>query len=604
MPPKKAPPDKRKRDQGQETFSETVVKCCLKKHLREQGLLPVIRDWVTHVSKLCHRGSLIVNHFLLYCLENHLDIPKFSLTFFRQCFLLGGSDFRKETPHLLEFYDQHRHRYPEFGERIAGDQFAIKYAAGKYETNFATYLAVTFKSRQKAFVSKWGEEHGLDKDSCFALLCTINNWTAKVLDNPSDEVREFIAQQKELLGLGKARMSPEWLKRAPNLLRCQFQMLQFFEARNMRTFSLAPIMGIRNHFITIDSGALFSMMKGLVQCDRDAFYKDRDVHFRRVFKIKAKKGKFTCLVETDGISVCFHFRAPKSDGVPAAAPPADARVIAIDPGRVNMIFGVEEMSDGKFKTHRLTRKQYRHKSHIQRNDEKIERWNTAVQAELAQLSLVTPKTASLAKFNEFLRVHLQVHEALWDQFGKHKYGLLRMDNYIHKTKAVDKFLNSLVDPADRRPVVIAYGAAKISPTGRGEVSVPTTSLAHKCMKKFCTVLVDEFRTSKCCRRCKEELCVLKREADGAAREIRGLRCCRSSNCRKTHYLVSRDLNAALNILDCYVAGENRPGHLRRKCGEEASARKRARGAKIRRLGDCDPLQVAAIRDSTGQDRSA
>ena len=97
--------------------------------------------------------------------------------------------------------------------------------------------------------------------------------------------------------------------------------------------------------------------------------------------------------------------------------------------------------------------------------------------------------------------------------------------------------------------VIAYGAAKFNPTGKHELSSPTSALSKRCSEHYSIVFVDEFRTTKCCNKCGNELKEMKREG----REIRGLRCCRSSNCLKSH-LVSRDLNAALNILTCYLSG--------------------------------------------------
>ena len=62
------------------------------------------------------------------------------------------------------------------------------------------------------------------------------------------------------------------------------------------------------------------------------------------------------MIQTDGVSVCFHFKTPKVETI--NQPKNYERTIAIDPGRSNLMFGVEELKVGNiktYKTYKLTR---------------------------------------------------------------------------------------------------------------------------------------------------------------------------------------------------------------------------------------------------------
>ena len=120
---------------------------------------------------------------------------------------------------------------------------------------------------------------------------------------------------------------------------------------------------------------------------------------------------------------------------------------------------------------------------------------------------------------------------------------------------------------DIKPV-IAYGAAKFNPNAKNELSAPTTALSKKCAQFYSTIMVDEFRTTRICCGCDYQLHPVGYKeigSDGSLtyREIRGLRWCSSTNCRK---FKNRDMNAALNILRCFKEGEKRPKSLDRNSG--------------------------------------
>ena len=105
----------------------------------------------------------------------------------------------------------------------------------------------------------------------------------------------------------------------------------------------------------------------------------------------------------------------------------------------------------------------------------------------------------------------------------------------------------------RKKIVIAYSYAKFAPGGKeGELCVPTTGAFKAFTDRFKgrVAAIDEFRTSKECIQ-KKKGCT-----------VRGLLWC-SSTMENSKLFVNRDLNAAINIHNCFTMYPTRPGILAR-----------------------------------------
>jgi hypothetical protein len=131
------------------------------------------------------------------------------------------------------------------------------------------------------------------------------------------------------------------------------------------------------------------------------------------------------------------------------------------------------------------------------------------------------------------------------QLKKEKKILLKL-----KEKCLDRFFNQFQEKGEERPI-IAYGAANINPTGKGELSVPIRYVYDKCSQKYKTIKVDERNTTLMHYKCQKPTIGVENDKGN----IRGLRWC--SICRE---LVSRDQNACKNIALIYESTE-RPNYL-------------------------------------------
>ena len=101
-----------------------------------------------------------------------------------------------------------------------------------------------------------------------------------------------------------------------------------------------------------------------------------------------------------------------------------------------------------------------------------------------------------------------------------------------------------------KTTVVGFGSAKFAPGGKGEVSVPTNRSYKECCYRFATAPVDEFRTSKIYYKDKSTVLQSVKRRD-TNKGVRGLLWC-CSTIKKENKFISRDLNAAINILHCLV----------------------------------------------------
>ena len=370
----------------------------------------------------------------------------------------------------------------------------------------------------------------------------------------------------------------------------------------MRNFSIAPISKIKSHFVTIDTRVLYFLSKDFHNVtNADDFRAKEFRYWHSLFHIKryGKRDRFTRLVETDGVSLCIHYKRPIVE-TPLKRNPVEiptttrkllvidrdqipTRRIAIDPGRMTLLECVEQSPNGSLRRYHLSKKQYYEESHMNKSKKKHKRWKQAIQHAVRALSDTPSRTPVLEEFLLYVQTVNQHRVVLWTHLTQKKRARNRMDVYIHKNKCVDKFFQSFHQENEDKPV-IAYGAAKFNPTGHGEIPGPTTFLAKRCAQFYETEMIDEYNTSKMCCNCGCELTKFygkpkkkqKRKKKEEARksdsgrlrlrfykhlhsqkflchsrggkglfEIRGLRWCSSTTCRK---LKSRDVNAALNIL--------------------------------------------------------
>lgn len=434
--------------------------------------------------------------------------------------------------------------------------------------------------------------------------------SGKDLDNKKEDcetypkiILNFIEDQKKFLENGDQIINDKWLKdNLQTVLRYYFHILQKIEKfkpnllkkqKEQKRFSFAPIHKIKRHFIKIDTMGLLSLMDGASLIKKELrptkknskqtfFYESRDDHWGSTFKtdkIKTNKHKFSRLIETDGVSACIHFRhlkPPKSEkdevvskkkaktkkleNLTRVINAGAERVIAIDPGRVNILYAVEKLLNGSILKYRLTRGLYYSSSGINDRIKKTKGWQKSIEAEENLFSLVSPRCSSSVQLNEFLENYIGVYDKLWQEKLMKKRARTSFRVYCLRQKTLDSFYQSMCKEGEIRPVV-AYGAARFNPTGPGEIAVPTTAVAKRCCRHYRTTMIDEYCTTQVCRNCDSRLHPVNERIEGVVKSARGLKWCSSTICNSR--FLDRDKNAALNILHCYRNPESRTQNMNR-----------------------------------------
>ena len=594
--PKRKRPDRAEASKLRKSLSETVVKVSLPGLLASQDGAGAFRaeleTFVENISRSVNKASILLNRFLISRLSQGESLPDLTnQTFYNNCMNIGSGRCANPADGLQEAWDGCFSNFPKI-EKLNGNTQALWYAATTFKTNFLNSLWCAFEVRQKYLLKAWIQDNGLDKSTFHPLKYAINGWTCST-PFPAGAA-EFVKRQREILGLvGEDRLSETWLKRHPQqVILFYWETLKYLETmaekykeepkKLPRLFSLSPLCTIKRHFVTIDTKVLYNLSRncGLVsketkESDFRALAAD---HFGSIFKVDklaSKKHTFNNMIESDGVSACVHFTCPKrSPGSPTEEKSRDfsgKRIIAIDPGRVNIVYAEEKLNDGSFKSYKLTRGQYYEACGMKRRNRKTAKWEETIREEELVYSRHSPKTTDPEQFDAFLKDYISVYDKLWDLKLKKKWAQESFRVYRKKRKVLDGFFQSMHKKGERKPV-IAYGKGGFASHGRGEVSVPTEYVKDKCGKYFETVEVDEYRTSCVCPCCDNLLCKVTKKiqsADGAfqVREVRGLRRCSSTVCSQVSF-KNRDSVGARNILRC-LAERERPKSLTRIKGTRA-----------------------------------
>lgn len=488
-----------------------------------------------------------------------------NVTFVRQL-LLGTDDATSTVKEVQELYQRHPNLLKVIKElpRHQGDRNIYSAGAIKYLTNIHNHFWMNVKKRTWRFIDEFFlEEHK------HAVMRLLMNWNLakedkKTLKGISERQQFLINIQKDILG--NETITESWCKDKTNFERLVRHSMFVSSLLEDKQFSIVPMSKFKRHYISIDTSTLYGILKELEIYNGNftTFTSLKDEHWMSVLNIKQLQGKyckFTYTIETDGIAVSVHFERPKKvveQTKKHSFNDPNTDYWACDPGRTNILYMAKKNQDGSIDKLRLSRKQYYKESGIGKAIQKTNRWLQAPSIINADLSSYSSKGHSLVQFNRFVYNYLRNWNNLWKEMSNKKWTIQRMKLYGGKKRVFSNFLNKLQNP--NRNVVIGYGSAKFNPTSKGELSAPVSRAYKECTFRFKTVLVDEFRTSKIYSG--DGITILKKVKTQKNKTVRGL-LWYSSTIKGENKFVNRDLNAALNILNCLV-NPSRPTMLCRR----------------------------------------
>ena len=595
----KKPSARTLRRKDNEDSNEFVIKCGLDNSIKidsnfKGDLLKELRNRMIETSRASHRVGLLVNIFIRECIQNtsnplDIKIPTELLENETFVYQLITGKFQKEIPEVVKLLDKYKVSNHTI-KRYNGDRNSLITVAAQYITNFKTFLQVNFEGNQVKFLRLWCIKNDIDTKFIWQIRCKINGWTPKTdlsLDSIDEDqktiVDNLITYHRKLLDLVDTnKVGKLWIKSNYNRVIIYYSVLsQYLVENNKKGILIAPLPKIKSSFLYIDSNVFYGILRNIKYVNEPKKY-NQDMYYE-VFNInklltasqKRNEFKFTGTIQTDCVSINFHFRRPNivtsTSKLKLDRNDPNIRVIAQDPGRTTLFYGVEEIEPGEFKKFKLTRNEFHTISGAKKAVKNVNRWNTEekIAAVLNQLSQTNSRHINLDEFLKYVQIVKDNEEILWNEYTKQRYARQRFALYSGKKKAYDKFFHSIASYGDpKKKVVIAYGDAGFASTAKYEIAAPTTTLEKQCSKWFNVVKVDEFRTTQLhyetgdmLAKVVEVTTVNTKQVN--RRTIRGLlwykdlttKCCK---------FIDRDFNAAKNILKCFRIFPKRPTGMSRR----------------------------------------
>ena len=352
----------------------------------------------------------------------------------------------------------------------------------------------------------------------------------------------FVKEVRSMLGIADGkRLTDKWCQQKSNLVTLiGFNMWYNERARawGNKRIKLCPVFKVKRHHVGIDRYALANILKGLgLQPGRgedDLEWLTSLFNLPGRTKLQKEWKGYLC---TDGVAVTFVFgkeEEQKDEESPEQEPCEDENedandtrrgklmdihtlneelmkskriVIGGDPGRVSPIHLATTLPNGKLYQKALSRAVYYHKSGIQHNMRQVEKWNQDSVAMWGTLCKDNGclRGATVQEVKDYLHAYKAIEGRWWESMWARKRASARFRVYGGKKRTLDTFYESYVAPIRQEfpehELVVAYGAAKFSPSGFGKLSTPTTECFKACRRHVPTHLQDECRTSKQCCRC-------------------------------------------------------------------------------------------------------
>ena len=344
-------------------------------------------------------------------------------------------------------------------------------------------------------------------------------------------------------------------------------------------------------------------------------YKIRPVSTRQAARSKAITSSATNLSRIRNAYGDFDIDFGSTHSLGAFFTHLRVRCIGFDPGLISILSGREPLADGSVRKWDLTFKEWENKTCALQRRRKAEHWmQESGLKENALYKAACALTSKTPIYNEFIAwavADIKVTPVILIEKLKPRWANARFRSWQLRLKVLDDFwarvrAGDIKDKTAGIVPIIAYGDASFSSSMRGRRSGPTSAAYKSCLRVLGAenvFLTDEHLTTKTCACCGAPLQEIshnglsacehdraeKRKASDAERVrltgglpiprrtlkhwrvVHGLRRCINAGdidnnpCARAGQLVSRDGNAALNILRRFmsdVCGLDTPAHLR------------------------------------------
>jgi len=222
-------------------------------------------------------------------------------------------------------------------------------------------------------------------------------------------------------------------------------------------------------------------------------------------------------------------------------------IIGCDPGKRSLVY----MVDNKGKKLQYTSPQRMFESKSKRNKKilLIEKNKNGIFELESEISKQNSKSIDYDKFKQYLikKNNLNNNNTIKNFYNDIKWRKMKFRTYSNKNKSIDTFINK-IGKTFGNDIIIGYGNWSRSTQMKYYEPTINMGLRRLIHKKYDTITINEYNTSKICCDCHDKLENYKtKKGIKIHRLLYCLKCVSSEN--KKNAFKTRDINSAINIRD-------------------------------------------------------
>ena len=560
--------DIKKRKAANKLKEYACVKASWNSFVKNNYLKNGIENIVLNINKIKFLSYHLLNYHFTRCIENHVELPEITQTlFYRACCAVSVMRDRKskidETDELVISFSHFKLGDLPFRDKMGA---LIANLNRQQMTMTETHLKLNFYKRFSKYLElRTGETR----------KNIIYSWMKNIYDDEYIGKNPFIQYMRQ------------WLKYTPtesnikanmnHFIKIYYTIQKEFEkhpnTKGVRLFNLLPN---KNSFsidnIDICNTSLNDIISYLTEEHKiKDFIANKRIYWKEFFNIEqyeTRHRKFDFGISTDGKSVSIRlqkFISPhkKYDVYDMQYD----QLVGIDPG-VRAVF---TSCNNEGAILQCSTREYRHKSKMMYACKKRENWYKKWGHYEYWQNIPTFKTTDLNRMKTYFEYVLPKLNIL---FGFHQEKGFRSLNFRSYGRCKSTLTNMCKKIAagtstTNQKTLVGFGDFSQSHgLVKAHPNAPILKLKNE-LKKWCKVVdIDEYRTSKTCHACFNEIVLyknrqIKKDRDGIMKARMSnvhsvIRCC-SNECKLC--CMDRDVNAAKNmllLLQLQIEGKERP----------------------------------------------
>ncbi len=468
--------------------------------------------------------------------------------------------------------------------------FLLPYLATQIHTSLSNNAQEHFIQHFLRFINKTTSQITEDKSILFKLkhqLMTLNNETDEIFNDWK------ITHLSNILPTNITKSVYYDVKVRPfEYLKGMLYMNEVLEKQESKLFQPLPLRNniVPKHII-LDTACLVSLFcpanktdgikkgelhKNLKENQRDIWNAFLNLN-HKIFR--NQHYQFHHQIQTDGISCCLLFiRKDLKDKKWGSRVPSipeqdfygiedlfkeqldtlkDMNIVGCDPGKHSLVY----MMDKNGNKLQYTASQRKIESYGKRNQRILlqEKKKHKIIEKETHLSVQNSKSVDYIKFKAYLVEKDKLNKATMEFYRRDVWRKMKFRQYSYGKKSIDTFLNKIQEIFGSN-VLIGYGNWSRDTQMKHFMPTMNKGLRKVIHKRYDTITINEFNTSKKCCDCYNEM---KHYRDKKNKEVYRLFVC--SNCvscqNKKNVFRTRDANSAVNIMNlttCWIKNQTRP----------------------------------------------